>query len=169
MDSGQYVIMIATNEVGLLKDPLVNRCTYVYTFEPYTTEELREMAENLFNERGRDNVNPEFFDSLVTWSGGVPRILRNLVNRFDVVFKTFTPTTTEELVELAEGVLNLDERGFDAQDRRYIRVLEDYGRCSLSLISAATGLTKETIQKYIEPKLIGMRVIRISSRGRELV
>ena len=43
MDSGKYVILLATNDAALLTEALVNRCTQ-FNFQPYTLEELREIT-----------------------------------------------------------------------------------------------------------------------------
>jgi Holliday junction resolvasome RuvABC ATP-dependent DNA helicase subunit len=169
LDSGRHTFIFATNEVGLLKEPLINRCHYQWFFEPYSREDLRNIAFHLFSLRGFNALPVDYIDFCVDRCNGVPRQLRNIVYRLSVIFNAFIPENIEQLTEVVSTVLNISDGGLNAHDRIYLEFLKDNGRASLDLICHATGITKETVQRIIEPNLVRSGLIRITSRGREIV
>lgn len=166
MDSQKWVFILATNELGNLKEPLVNRCTYTFIFTSYTEEELVRIAD-LYFEKGGIKLPNEFLVYLAGISKGAPGILVNFVKRLTILLKHYKINDVEELKTLMKDIMDIDEEGLNAQERVYIEFLKAYGPCSLSLISGATGLDKQTITRFIEPRLVKEGEIRISSRGRE--
>lgn len=173
MDSGRYTIMLATNESGQLKDPLLNRCIYTFTLHEYTHEDLLQMAAWHFSTRGYDSVDPMILEYCVSRSAGVPRLLRNIAYRLSAIFSVEgIPETYEELDRIVRDILDISPQGLDASERAYVEFLRsNRGRpASLRMISSMLGITTDTITKIIEPKIIraGIPLI-ISSRGREIV
>jgi Holliday junction resolvasome RuvABC ATP-dependent DNA helicase subunit len=169
MDSGDHTFIFATNESGSLLEPLYNRCIYTFQFDPYTQGDLMSMCRNTFLQRGYASIPEPFIEFVVDRCGGVPRTLRNLTYRLALIFRTHMPSSIEELGDISTDILNVDENGLDADERKYIDFLKDMGPASLDLISNSTGLSTTTIKKRIEPSLARRRLIRITSKGRMLM
>lgn len=167
-EGSDYTFIVATNEGGLLKEPLYNRLIYNFVFDEYQPNELEDMCRFLFSQRGLNNVPGDFVSFIVDRSGGVPRILRNLTYRMALIFKKDMPDDVSQLQEISEAILNIDDRGLDAQEQLYIKCLSDYGPVSLGLLSSITGIHKSTIQHRIEPTLVKRGLITISPQGRQL-
>jgi len=169
IDAGDHTFLFATNESGLLLEPLYNRCVYTFQFDPYTQSDLFAMTRNIFAQRGYPELPEPFLWFVVERCGGVPRTLRNLTYRLALIFRTHMPENIEELNDISTEILNIDENGLDADERKYLDFLRDMGPASLNLICSSTGLSKETIQKRIEPNLARRRLIHIDSKGRSLI
>jgi Holliday junction resolvasome RuvABC ATP-dependent DNA helicase subunit len=159
--NGQYTFIFLTNESGILKEPLLNRCIQ-FIFENYTEQELKYMIESFLPGK----VSPEIINSIYRRSKGNPRIANMICKRLSYMAVTYS---TEEIENLLDDVISIDSNGLNYQDLKYLEFLEKVGgRAGLDLISNATHLDKNTILREIEPGLIYLGKIRISSRGREL-
>jgi len=170
LSSGNFVVILATNQTGDLLEPLRNRCQYVFEFDRYSQDELHGMCSNLFSIQGFPNLPGEIVSFVVERSGGIPRILRNLILRFSVLFRSGERITVGNLERISQEILNLDRNGLGPHERMYIEFLKSAGgSASLSLIASGTGLTESTIRRIVEPGLIHRGILSISSRGRSLV
>ena len=86
------------------------------------------------------------------------------------------PTPTAESVDAAaaDGALrrlDVDERGLDAMDRRFLAcIAESYGGgpVGVETLSAALSEQKDVIEEVIEPYLIQQGLLQRTSRGRVL-
>ncbi len=166
MDCGEYTIILATNESGQLKEPMINRCVPLI-FEQYSTDELISMAEDTL---GRGEMDGNVLNKIVECSGGNPRELKILLRRLQIIAKREKINTLDKLNHVLENILNIDTRGLNTNSRRYLDFIESVGgQASLSLISFGTGLDQITIKRDIEPTLLQRGLIRITSKGRCLV
>lgn len=166
MDSGEYCFFLASNESGILKEPLRNRCIN-FIFDAYTKEEMSQIVtSNLKNWGLSDNM----IEVICECSRNTPRVAKVLCQRLDHVFRNiFYPKTTDELRKLLNEIIDIKSDGTTRQDLIYLQFLENAGgRASLDAISYGTGIDKATILSEIEPFLLYKRKIRITSRGRTL-
>jgi len=166
MDIGKYTFFFLTNESGLLKEPLINRCIQ-FIFQPYTPEELTQIIEfvlrkynlpyELLLEIGRRSIHP--------------RDAKILGQRLSIIFNNYgTPKTIDELDNFLSRIMGIDQDGFSPLERTYLEFLRRSGGiASLDTISYGTRFDRGTILRDIEPRLIYRNKIKISSKGRTLL
>jgi Holliday junction resolvasome RuvABC ATP-dependent DNA helicase subunit len=166
MDSGEFTFFVLTNEGGDIKEPFRNRCIQLI-FAPYTIEELSNIVRDRLNTFNLpDNVNTR----IAELSRGNPRYAVKLCERLGYVFRNlYKPSSLAEVNTILLTILNINEDGLNELDRAYLDYLNRAGgRASLASIIGGTGLDRSTIMRDIEPGLLYMRRIKITSRGREL-
>ena len=163
MDSGNYTFLLLTNNVGLCKEPLINRCI-VFQFKPYSKEEKIEIAKNILN------LSEELLEKIVIRCR-TPRDIRNICLRLGYVFRNyFIPNTPEELDTILTKTLGIDERGFTQQHYNYLNSLKTCGgNASLFTLMYLTKNDRATITRDIEPILLDQGYIQITAKGRKLM
>lgn len=165
MDSGRFTFILASNESGSLKEPLINRCIS-FIFEPYTEAELLYMAQRYLN---NPNIPMYFVEEVSRRCKRNPRILKVLCTRISYILKNYRITNDDDYMNILENILKVRAGGLDLHDELYLNFLKGIGgRASLNVISSGTGLDKNLILSEIEPGLIYLGRIKITSKGREL-
>jgi Holliday junction resolvasome RuvABC ATP-dependent DNA helicase subunit len=166
LDSNSSTYVLATNELGLLKEPLVNRCIPL-VFDPYTLDDITCIVMEVMK---RFNLPWEVAKSIAEKSKLNPRVAKMLCQRLSYVFSNLgIPDTASKLDALADKILDLSQQGLNSMDRRYLDFLKlSGGRASLTLIQYSLNLSRDTILRDIEPGLIHLGLIKIGSKGREL-
>ena len=166
MDGDEHVFVFATNEVGKMNEPFINRCVPVI-FSTYDNPDLLLIAHDTF----KGKVPPEeVLQRFIEASNGNPRELKMLCTRLQMLTGIKGLKTAEEYFEVIERTLDIDTRGLQYLDRKYMDYLENSGgTASLTALVYGTGIDKTTIQRTIEPRLIDRRIIRVTSKGRQLV
>ncbi|MGB5297807.1 MAG: Holliday junction DNA helicase RuvB C-terminal domain-containing protein, partial [Thiogranum sp.] len=108
--------------------------------------------------------------ALAKRSRGTPRIANRLLRRVrDYAEVKAQGVVTARVVEAGMQMLDVDERGFDSQDRRLLRtIIEkfDGGPVGVDNLAAAIGEEKGTIEDVLEPYLIQQGFIIRTPRGR---
>jgi Holliday junction resolvasome RuvABC ATP-dependent DNA helicase subunit len=166
LDGGQYTMIIATNELGDLKEPLVNRCIPMM-FAPYTELELAQIAGTVLY---RWQLSDDKLYGIVRKGKGNPRVVKNICQRLDNVFPYSMPRTEAELDDICEEILGISPDGLTEIDRKYISFLRTVGgSASLDLISNSLHLSVATLKREVEPHLVYLGLLQITSRGRNLV
>jgi Holliday junction DNA helicase RuvB len=103
-------------------------------------------------------------------SRGTPRIANRLLRRVrDFAQIRADGVVTAEVVEGAMQMLEVDEHGFDAQDRRLLSAIIDKfdgGPVGVDNLAAAIGEEKGTIEDVLEPYLIQQGFLVRTPRGR---
>jgi Holliday junction resolvasome RuvABC ATP-dependent DNA helicase subunit len=165
MDSSNYTFIIATNESGTLKEPLRNRCIQ-FIFSKYSFEELKLIVrENL----GKYNLSNEMIELITGRVKGNPRIAKIICTRLGYVFSGVgVPNDINELIYILENILQIDENGITELDKIYLNYLQSCGGLAgINTLINGTHIDKETITGEIEPNLINLGLIQITSRGRK--
>jgi Holliday junction resolvasome RuvABC ATP-dependent DNA helicase subunit len=166
MDSRKYTFILASNESGNLKEPLINRCI-PFIFSKYTIEELMRIVKihlRVFN------IGDEFANIIATHCKNNPRIIKITCERLCYIMRVKgIPRTAEGLLEILENIMYVKAGGLNRLDEIYINYLRRIGgKGSLGTISSGTGLDKNLILTEIEPLLLNLGVIKITSKGREI-
>lgn len=165
LDSGKYTFLLASNESGKLKEPLVNRCIN-FIFREYTKNEMRELILQIL---GGYFLNNEYIDYILQNTSLNPRICKNTCTRLINLFTYYgIPKNFEELKWMIQEVLQIKE-GLTEPQQRYLNFMEKVKKASLSTISLSIKVDKDTILRDIEPVLLYNGRIKISPRGREYV
>lgn len=167
LDEGFCTFILATNELGAVKEPLINRCIPL-VFEPYVIEDMIQMCKDYLCTY---ELSLEVIESIANKTKLNPRVAKILCQRLGHIFNVgIRPKTKLELDTLVQEILDISPSGLSPMDKRYLEFLDVVGgQASLSLISSSLRLDKATILREIEPSLIHLGYLKISSRGRELL
>jgi Holliday junction resolvasome RuvABC ATP-dependent DNA helicase subunit len=164
MDLHKYIFIFCSNESGELKEPLINRCIQ-FIFEPYTLEEIIIIISNIF----QGKLAPELIHEIATNCQNNPGIATLISQRLMNLFMVLGyPQTLKDLQYYLVNYLNV-RNGLNELHNRYLNFLRGIGRASLDLISYGTHLDKATIKRDIEPYLISRNMVKITSKGREIM
>ena len=116
------------------------------------------------------NIDAEGALELARRSRGTPRIANRLLRRVrDYAEVKSDGCVTLTIARKAMEMLNIDEQGFDAQDRKLLlTIIEkfDGGPVGVDSLSAAIGEERGTIEDVVEPYLIQQGFIMRTQRGR---
>lgn len=166
LDSGLNTYILATNETGLLKEPLINRCI-VLEFGEYTDTEAITIINNLMGFTLPDPI----LEILLQVTSKVPRQMKMICTRLQYIFRTHgVPTNAEAFLELLSSIMDLDERGYNPMQRRYLEYLNTIGgSASITTISNGLRVPKSTLLREVEPRLLYDKKLFISSKGRTLL
>jgi Holliday junction DNA helicase RuvB len=169
LDLPPFTLVGATTRAGLLTSPLRDRFGIVQRLEFYNSKDLAYILR-----RSAGILGVEMEDAgdlaLAKRSRGTPRIANRLLRRVrDYAEVKAQGVVTARVVEAAMQMLDVDERGFDSQDRRLLRtIIEkfDGGPVGVDNLAAAIGEEKGTIEDVLEPYLIQQGFIVRTPRGR---
>lgn len=169
LDRKERTFILATNELGKLKSPLKNGRLLTLTFEEYSQMDLMLMAYYSLNKEYK-SMDKGYFQKIVKAAKNNPRrIVHSICKQFntfgDIVTKGKGIQQTTQFNEIMEFI-GYDEKGYDAQERVYLKFLKTVGKVGLNTIVSATGLSRETIVNDIEPDLLACGIITVSSGGR---
>lgn len=164
-DWGGTNMIFATNTLGGVLEPLLNRCIPLI-FDPYTLEDIEEIVSNEIT-----NLPDPIIEAISERAKLNPRIAKKLCERVDYVFNyKGIPKSVKEFDDIIMEILDIDKNGLTAVDRRYLEFLKVAGgKASIDLIKNSLHIDKEAILREIEPCLVNLGYIRITSKGRELL
>jgi len=97
-----------------------------------------------------------------------PRTARKLGEELQVLLPK-EKQTKALAVQTLEKEMGVYEGGYTKNDFQYLKVLQQLGRASLHTIAVSSRLPEMVIRDEVEPFLLQNSLVRISSRGRELV
>ncbi len=164
-----FTLVGATTRAGLLTSPLRDRFGIVQRLEFYAPVDLARIIQRSATILGIQ-IDADGAQALATRSRGTPRIANRLLRRVrDYAQIKAGGEVTAEVVRQAMGMLEVDDQGFDAQDRRLLRTIVekfDGGPVGIDNLAAAIGEEKGTIEDVLEPYLIQQGFIMRTPRGR---
>ena len=169
LDLPKFTLIGATTRIGLIAAPLRDRFGIVHRLTFYQPEEI---AQILTNAATKLNINLSYqvAISLARRSRGTPRIALKLLKRCrDMAQMKNQSEITEEVLKTSLQLLEVDEMGLDANDRRLLKSLIDKhngGPVGLETMAATIAEEKDTIEEVIEPYLLQIGFLRRTSRGR---
>lgn len=169
LDLPPFTLVGATTRAGLLTSPLRDRFGIVQRLEFYNSADLATILK-----RSARILGIEMEDAgavaLACRSRGTPRIANRLLRRVrDYAEIKAQGVITAAVVEQAMRMLDVDDQGFDAQDRRLLLTLIekfDGGPVGVDSLAAAIGEERGTIEDVLEPYLIQQGFIMRTPRGR---
>jgi Holliday junction resolvasome RuvABC ATP-dependent DNA helicase subunit len=165
LDSGEYTFFLASNESGSLKEPLINRCI-PFIFEGYTDDELYYITQRYLNNPLLPN---SFILEISRRCKRNPRIIKITCTRINYIIKNYRINSDKDYITILDNVLQIKNGGLNRHDEIYLDFLKRIGgHASLNVISSGTGLDKNLILSEVEPGLIYLGLIKITSKGREL-
>ncbi len=169
LDLPPFTLVGATTRAGLLTSPLRDRFGIVQRLEFYDPADLATILQRSAHILGID-IDPAGAEALARRSRGTPRIANRLLRRVrDYAEIKAQGVVTASVVERAMGMLDVDDQGFDSQDRRLLlTIIEkfDGGPVGVDSLAAAIGEERGTIEDVLEPYLIQQGFIMRTPRGR---
>jgi Holliday junction DNA helicase RuvB len=171
IDLAPFTLVGATTRTGLITKPLRDRFGIQVRLEFYTTEDLIQIVQRGARVLGAD-VKPDGAVEIARRSRGTPRVAGRLLRRVrDFSAVAGGKAIDAKLADDALSRLEVDGRGLDAFDRRYLKIVaENYGGgpVGVETLSAALGEPRDAIEEIVEPYLIQQGFIQRTPRGRML-
>jgi Holliday junction DNA helicase RuvB len=171
IDLQPFTLVGATTRAGLLATPLRDRFGIPLRLIFYTPDEL-----TLIVARGAEKLGfaltADGAREIATRSRGTPRIAGRLLRRVrDFASVQGAATVDRAIADAALLRLEVDARGLDAMDRRYLRRMAEHhagGPVGVETLAAALAEARDTLEDVVEPFLIQEGLILRTSRGRML-
>lgn len=171
IDLAPFTLVAATTRSGLITTPLRERFGIPLRLQFYEPEELTRIVK-----RGADllsfGLTEDGAGEIARRARGTPRVAGRLLRRV----RDFATVAGKQVVDalLADAALtrlDIDQRGLDAMDRRYMGcIAENYGGgpVGAETLGAALGEQRDVIEEVIEPYLMQQGLIQRTPRGRIL-
>lgn len=169
LDLPPFTLVGATTRAGLLTSPLRDRFGIVQRLEFYTIAELTSIIVRSSKVLGIA-INETGAHELARRSRGTPRIANRLLRRVrDYAQVKGDGIINAEIADSALLMLQIDQCGFDALDRKLLKTIIDNfdgGPVGLDTLAAAISEERGTIEDVLEPYLIQQGFIMRTPRGR---
>ena len=171
IDLAKFTLVGATTRAGLLTTPLRDRFGIPIRQNFYTPEELVKIVERGARLLGI-GMAPDGAMEVARRSRGTPRIAGRLLRRVtDFALVDGAKEITRSVADKALLRLDVDARGLDQLDRRYLKVIADFyggGPVGIETIAAALSEPRDALEEIVEPYLIQQGFIQRTPRGRML-
>ncbi|HHV69112.1 Holliday junction branch migration DNA helicase RuvB [Brucella intermedia] len=171
IDLAKFTLVAATTRLGLLTTPLRDRFGIPVRLNFYTVEELEYIVR-----RGarimQMGISPDGALEVARRSRGTPRIAGRLLRRVrDFALVAGADVIDRKIADEALSRLEVDNRGLDQLDRRYLNIIaRNFGGGPVGIETIAAGLSepRDAIEDIIEPYLIQQGFLQRTPRGRVL-
>jgi Holliday junction DNA helicase RuvB len=171
IDLQPFTLVGATTRSGLLTTPLRDRFGIPLRLSFYETKELVQIVA-----RGARVLNleltPDGAEEIAARARGTPRIAGRLLKRVrDFAAVSGWKSIGRDGADAALSRLEVDKRGLDAFDRRYLALIAEGfsgGPVGIETIAAALGEARDAIEEIVEPYLIQQSFVQRTPRGRVL-
>jgi holliday junction DNA helicase RuvB len=171
IDLPPFTLIGATTRSGLITRPLRERFGIPLRLTFYDAAELERIVSRGARVLGMD-LAADGAAEIARRSRGTPRVAARLLRRV----RDFAAVAEVERIDAkaADGALNrleVDNRGLDAMDRRYLLcIAENYGGgpVGVETVAAALADQRDVVEEVIEPYLIQQGFVQRTPRGRML-
>lgn len=171
IDLAKFTLVAATTRLGLLTTPLRDRFGIPVRLNFYTVEELEYIVR-----RGarimQMGISADGALEVARRSRGTPRIAGRLLRRVrDFALVAGVDVIDRKIADEALSRLEVDNRGFDQLDRRYLDMIaRNFGGGPVGIETIAAGLSepRDAIEDIIEPYMIQQGFLQRTPRGRVL-
>ena len=169
LDLNPFTMVGATTRAGLISSPLRDRFGVINRLEFYEIDELTKIIKR--SARILDiEIHDDGAHEIAKRSRGTPRISNRLLKRVrDYAEVKAEGIISEEVVDQALQLLEIDEKGLDSIDHKLLEVIIkkfDGGPVGLNTLAAAISEETETIEDVYEPYLLQMGFLERTPRGR---
>ncbi len=171
IDLAQFTLVGATTRAGLLTTPLRDRFGIPVRLNFYTVEELQEIVAR--GARVLDvKISDEGAHEIAKRARGTPRVAGRLLRRVrDFAAFDNVDIISPKDADRALTRLEVDNRGLDALDHRYLNVIaKNYngGPVGIDTVAAALSEPRDALEDIVEPYLLQQGFIARTPRGRML-
>jgi len=171
IDLSKFTLIGATTRAGLLTTPLRDRFGIPIRLNFYAPEELVQIVTRGARLMGVKMTEDGAME-VARRSRGTPRIAGRLLRRvIDFALVAGDGQITAPLADKALLRLDVDKRGLDMLDRRYLNLIAEHydgGPVGIETIAAALSEPRDAIEEIVEPFLLQQGFIQRTPRGRML-
>ncbi len=171
IDLPKFTLVGATTRSGLITTPLRERFGIPMRVVFYEPEELESIVRRGASLLGLE-LTADGAMEIAKRSRGTPRVAGRLLRRVrDFAAVDGDASVDASAADKALNRLDVDHRGLDAMDRRYLTcIAENYGGGPVGVETMAAALSeqRDTIEEVIEPYLIQQGLLMRTPRGRAL-
>ncbi len=169
LDLPPFTLVGATTRAGLLTSPLRDRFGIVQRLEFYAIDDLAGIVSRSARIL-QVPIDPQGALEIARRARGTPRIANRLLRRVrDYAEVKGDGAIDQAIAGRALDMLDVDDHGFDAQDRRLLLAIIDKfdgGPVGVDSLAAAIGEERGTIEDVLEPYLIQQGFMMRTPRGR---
>ena len=169
IDLPPFTLVAATTRSGLITTPLRERFGIPLRLNYYEPDELELIVSRGASILGF-NLAKDGAQEIAKRARGTPRVAGRLLRRVrDYASVAKVEVVDAQLADAALNRLDVDQRGLDAMDRRYLGcVAVNYGGGPVGVETMAAALSeqRDTIEEVIEPYLIQQGFMLRTPRGR---
>jgi len=166
-----FTLIGATTRSGLLTTPLRDRFGIPVRLSFYEISELMQIVA-----RGARVLSLPLTEDgareIAMRSRGTPRIAGRLLKRVrDFAAVAGRVEVDQAVADAALARLEVDKKGLDAFDRRYLALIAEGfggGPVGIETLAAALGEPRDAIEEIVEPYLIQQNLVQRTPRGRML-
>ncbi len=166
-----FTLVGATTRSGLITTPLRDRFGIPVRLNFYSPEELVSIVERGARVLSFD-LTREGAREIAGRARGTPRIAGRLLKRVrDFASVGGHKTVDARIADAALTRLEVDSRGLDAFDKRYLQLIAESfggGPVGVETIAAALGEARDAIEEIVEPFLMQQGFVQRTPRGRLL-
>ncbi|MDE2110954.1 MAG: Holliday junction branch migration DNA helicase RuvB [Alphaproteobacteria bacterium] len=166
-----FTLVGATTRSGLITTPLRDRFGIPVRLNFYSADELLSIVERGARVLGF-NLTSDGAREIAERARGTPRIAGRLLKRVrDFASVAGHARVDAKIADAALNRLEVDGRGLDAFDKRYLQLIAESfggGPVGIETIAAALGEARDAIEEIVEPFLLQQGFVQRSPRGRIL-
>ena len=171
IDLPPFTLIGATTRSGLITTPLRERFGIPLRLMFYEVAELRQIVARAARVLGV-TLAEDGAAEIARRSRGTPRVAGRLLRRVrDFAAVDGGGKIDAGIADAALRRLEVDERGLDAMDRRYLAIMADNyggGPVGVETLAAALSDQRDVLEEVIEPYLIQQGLVQRTPRGRAL-
>jgi Holliday junction DNA helicase RuvB len=166
-----FTLVGATTRSGLITTPLRDRFGIPVRLNFYAADELQSIVERGARVLGLD-LTADGAGEIAHRARGTPRIAGRLLKRVRDFASVGGHTRIDaQIADAALTRLEVDDRGLDAFDKRYLQLIAESfggGPVGIETIAAAIGEARDAIEEIVEPFLLQQGFVQRTPRGRLL-
>lgn len=172
IDLPPFTLVGATTRSGLLTTPLRDRFGIPVYLGFYEIDELQSIIVRNAGLMGLE-MSDDGAREIASRARGTPRVAGRLLRRVRDFANVDGATLIDAgLADRALTRLEVDKRGLDSLDHRYLRVVAEKftgGPVGIDTMAAALGEPRDALEDIVEPFLIQIGFVNRTPRGRMLM
>ncbi|MEM7694552.1 MAG: Holliday junction branch migration DNA helicase RuvB [Pseudomonadota bacterium] len=171
IDLARFTLVAATTRLGLLTTPLRDRFGIPLRLEFYNEADLAHIITRGAGLMGIA-ITPDGAAEIARRARGTPRIAGRLLRRVrDFAIVAGAKAIDAHQADTALLRLDVDARGLDTLDRRYLTLIADAyggGPVGIETLAAALSEPRDALEDIVEPYLLQQGFLQRTPRGRLL-
>jgi Holliday junction DNA helicase RuvB len=171
LDLPKFTIIGATTRAGALGAPFRDRFGMIHRLEFYSLDEMVQILQRSARILGI-TLDAGAAKEIALRSRLTPRIANRLLKRVrDFAQVRHDGNVTAKIARQALEMLEIDQLGLDAADRRLLAaIIDNYrgGPVGLATLAALTSEEQTTIEDVYEPYLMQLGLLERTNRGRKV-